>query len=423
MRFSYTLEPDSSVKILGITLRYARLKEGYSLRDMGDLANISHTLIANIERGKTVANQATLRQLFSILKLSFRDDASLVNEFRVIYERTFNRLYQGDYDLVDDDIRLIEKNLPLYEQSVVFVDTLILLFVHAVLTRTMSDYLRNYYDLALRVTDLLSLKQQQMVHFVVGVSKYNQGQYLEAYKELSEAVNVGDYRFDPLVNLYRIRCQVKMFRFMDAQQLAEQTIAQFEDTLNYQRAMYVRLQLAYANLSLRKYDKAVEYIDLVEGFGQKYKDTHLLITCLDRRLAMKMTQADMSGLHDLLGQVIHNTVTVTIARILYYGGLGEYHLAQEAYQLYLHQNHPLIDREEWYLKGFMFLFGGTTHTEDEFIDTFEHIIAFGQKALDQELLQFGYDQLILLYRNKRMYKKALTLSEESRMIRSYGELK
>ena len=69
MIFHLEVERKQSTLILGLNLRFARMKAGLSLRDMGDLANISHTLIANIEHGKTIANQETLRDIFAILKI------------------------------------------------------------------------------------------------------------------------------------------------------------------------------------------------------------------------------------------------------------------------------------------------------------------------------------------------------------------
>jgi transcriptional regulator with XRE-family HTH domain len=423
MRFKLAIETKHSSLLLGITLRYARLKAGLSLRDMGELANISHTLIANIEHGKTVGNHETMRDMFAILHMTYRDDESLKEEFCKRYDRVFNHLYHLHYDRTKEDMEYLANEEETYASSIVFIDYYLLRLFHAALTDTMTLELEANIDLMKRVSDLLSDRQQQLQHVIIGIHLYNQGQYHAAYQELLLALQKGDARFDPLTNLFIVRSMVKMFMFMDAQKIAERTIKQFEEQLNYQRAMQLRLALAYSHISLKKFDDALVYIEYVEDYSLEYQDKELLQACLDNRLSLYMMKGDYDQIETLLHRIQTETVTTIIAELVQAGIQQDTDMVHMIYQKYLEfYKTKLKQREFQFITGMVMVYQGMDYTEDEFIQLFADIIEDGRKTLDQELLMFAYDSLIEFYRNKRLYKKALELSEDARQIRSYGLL-
>lgn len=423
MRFQLDIETKHSSLILGITLRYARLKAGLSLRDLGELANISHTLIANIEHGKTVGNHETMRDMFSILHMTYRDDEALIEDFCKRYDRVFNHLYHFHYDRTSDDIAYLEANEDIYASSIVFIDYYLLRLIHAVCTDSMTLELETNIDLMKRVSDLLSNRQQQLQHFIIGVNLYNKGQYRASYEELMQALRKGDSRFDPLINLFAVRAMVRMFMFMDAQNIAERTIKQFEEQLNYQRAMQLRLALAYSHISLKKFNDAMIYIQYVEDYSLEYQDLELLQACIDNRFSLYMMKGDFEAVESLLKETKSETVTTIIARIVLAGIKQEYHTVHNEYQNYLEQyNTQLKKREFDFILGLVMVYKGIDYTDEEFTSLFTTMIEEGLKSLDQEILMFAYDTLIEFYKNKRMYKKALELSEDARQIRSYGLL-
>lgn len=423
MRFQLNIETKHSSLILGITLRYARLKAGLSLRDMGDLANISHTLIANIEHGKTVGNHETMRTMFAILHMTYRDDQALVDDFQTRYDRVFNHLYHLHYDRTEEDMEYFKQVEETYSSSIVFIDYYLLRLLHAVLTDSMTLELEMNIDLLKRVSDLLSNNQQQLEHFIIGVNLYNKGQYKDAYDELMKALKKGDSRFDPLTNLFIVRTMVRMFMFMDAQKIAERTIKQFEEQLNYQRAMQLRLSLAYSHISLKKFQDAMVYIEYVEDYSREYQDDNLLLECMDNWLSFYMMQGNFSKVDELLQQIKTETATTIVARLVVSGIRQDTELVRREYEKYTElYKTRLKQRESRFIKGIAMVYNGIPYTDDEFISLFTTIIEDGRKTLDQELLMFAYDNLIEFYRNKRMYKKALELSEDARQIRSYGLL-
>ena len=421
MRFHLEIEPKQSNLILGLHLRYARLKAQMSLRELGERANISHTLIANIEHGKTVANPETLREILAILDIHYRDDEELIQSFVTRYDTIFNQLFGFYYERTKEDIQYLAEQEHVYVNSIVIIDYWLIRLFHGVLTDTLTDHLRDNLELMSQVEGHFSARQRQLFQLIVGIDQHNAGWFLESENTLTMASRIGDHRLDPLVSLYQVRNQVRMFKFMDAQKNAERTIKQFEEELYYQRAMLIRLQLAYSHISLRKFDSAIHYIDLVERYAEEYEYAYFAQKTTDLRLSIALMNQDIPRVVDLLRGIDTETITTVIARIYLAAMEQDVKRMQSEYAVFLsmHQKRNK-EREYLFVKGMMMVHRGIEFTEEEFVATFEQLIARSLRALDQEVLLFGYDYLILYYQSKRMYKRALELSEESRNIRSYG---
>ena len=60
-----------NLKVLGLLVRFNRNNMGLSLRDLGQLANVSHTQISNFERGIVILNSRTINDIFKVLKIKF----------------------------------------------------------------------------------------------------------------------------------------------------------------------------------------------------------------------------------------------------------------------------------------------------------------------------------------------------------------
>lgn len=69
--------------VRGLRIRTARLKKGYSLRQLAEISNISQVCLTNIELGSTSGNIKILSKLANILDLSL--------------------IYLGAFDLLPED--------------------------------------------------------------------------------------------------------------------------------------------------------------------------------------------------------------------------------------------------------------------------------------------------------------------------------
>jgi transcriptional regulator with XRE-family HTH domain len=81
-----------NLKVLGVIVRVNRMKLGYSLRDLAQLTNISHTLISNFEKGQLTPHNDTIKDIFRVLKLSFYDDPKISIKFNKLYKKAFKHI-------------------------------------------------------------------------------------------------------------------------------------------------------------------------------------------------------------------------------------------------------------------------------------------------------------------------------------------
>ena len=108
----------NNIKMLGILVRYNRVKKGYSLRDLAKLTNISHTLISNFEKGLLTPHSDTIKDIFEILDLHYYDDPEISKKFKILYQKAFKHILFHEYIDARKIIDEIEKDQEIYENSI-----------------------------------------------------------------------------------------------------------------------------------------------------------------------------------------------------------------------------------------------------------------------------------------------------------------
>ena len=407
--------------VLGLTLRYARLNAGLTMRDLGNLANISHTMVANIEHGKTMASGATLRDLFRVLDISYRDDDDFIHMFETVYNRVYARLLKGDHASIQDDMRWLAEQEDAHAHSIVGVEYWLIRFLHAVLSDSMDATLMQSFDILKRIYELYSDPQKQLAHLVIGIDLYNRERYFDAYRELNKALDIGDPDLDPLVDLYRIRTQCRMFMFMDLQQTAAQTIRRFEGMLLYDRAMEVRREQAYANIMVFKFEHAERLLETVRSYAQEYERPELLREADSLMALTRFMQRRFDESEAIIEAMREDTEHTILIRMML--------AARNDDQTTIRRLHEQVMTRfarphKWRVRSFFDILlhdlGGLAIDDATYVDKLEAIAAQGLMAHDQEMLRFAYDKLIEHHRHNRRYKKALEISEQARSIRSFG---
>jgi len=424
MKVNLQVDKKQSLVILGLTLRYARLKVGYSLRDMGELANISHTLIGNIENGKTIASKETLRELFVILGIEYTDNDELIQEFSRIYNRVLTNLFSYHYERVEEDMKYLEEYEEKFINSIVVIEYSLLRFLHGVLTDTMTSYLLDNLDLLKRIMNLLSPRQQQLVYLIFGIDYYNQELYYDAYIQLNKALLIGEPQYIPLINLYLIRSQVKMFLFVDAYKTAVKTIEQFDGYLHYHRSMQTRLELAYMYALLHEYDLMNQLLDKVLLYASEYEHEEFMDMSYSIRSIMYYSTQEYDKMNYYIGLVKTDT-SISVSIKMFLANLkNDQDEIRNIHQDFIRTIKPrYLKATSCFFNVLLYQYGVLTYTDIEYKDQLQSLLDFGLKCHNQELLVYAFDQMIEYYRKQRMYKQALHLSEQARAIRNYGILK
>jgi|GEM_PF-3279300 len=421
MRIELKFERLNTYKTFGQIIRYNRTLKGYSLRDLGFLTNISHTLIANIENGKVVANEDTIKDLVKILEIEFYDNQQIIDEFCSLYNEAFNFLYEYEYTKATKVMNTVFMKEAIYSNSVVLADFYVLKYFYLSLTdQIYGDYVKELEALSVIAKNLTD-SQLQMHHFINGIYLYNIGSYLDAHNLLEKALKVGDTKIDPLIRAYITKCDVKMFKFMNVVTEANEIIKIFEHDLVYLRAMELRLSIAYCYVLVKKYDVALEIIDKVHRFSTFYNAIYVLEECNIILSAIYLRQGNIELAKEKINRIKRESpyemfVRTRIAiiekkpkdveaiynRFLIYNELKESKKHQVIFEIQLY-NAKI-----------------TNLSDEEYVSKVESLSQLGVRGCDLEIIDVSYTMLINFYKEKRKYKKALEASEIARDFRRYG---
>ena len=95
------------MKCLGRLFKDYRMSSGFSIRSIAKTANISHTIVFDIEQGKITPNPTTLAELFDVLKIPFYDDPEVLWPLRDLINEFFYSFHHKE----DERIKLYYKSL------------------------------------------------------------------------------------------------------------------------------------------------------------------------------------------------------------------------------------------------------------------------------------------------------------------------
>ena len=421
MNFSLVVNKNNTYKAMGWLVKYVRTLKGYSLRDLGELTNISHTLIANIEKGKVISSKNTIEDLLNVLDVKYSFEEEIIDEFVPKYDKVFNYLYNYEYEKAYSIMEELEDNESVYNSSVVVPDYYLLKYFYLGMMDQIIGENETMFLSLIRVSNYLSANQTQLLFLIKGIYYYNKGNFRDSKKELVEALKIGDSNLDSLISTFLVKCNVGMYEFMDALKTGKGTIISYEYELNYSRAMELRLSFAKSYFLVHKFDDAINELNKIERFSKNYNTPYLYEQCCMLKGAIYMYKKEFVKSKYYFDFVKSETSVVRFAKIRLALRSGDHVDAIKQYKSFLQYNkmeNSLFN--ETCFKISMHKFNLLDLTDKEYLKSVNLIIEVGEKGCDIEMLSSGYNLLIEYYKEKRMYKKALQISEKAMRCRFYG---
>lgn len=411
-----------NLKVLGLLVRYKRILMGYSLRKLGEITNISHTLISNFERGIMIPHNETIKDIFKVLELEFYDDPEISVRFMKYYNKIFKHMLYYEYEEAAELIHEIEKERHIYENSKEVINFTIIRCLYYVLTNTHKeekDKILNQYEVIL---DFFSDKQKQLFYFIRGIDVLNQEFYKEARILFRKALKIGDHKLDLLINEHYVMALSKSNKFVDARITAEECIREYEQQTNYIRAMRLRTRIAHDYIKILKFDEAKKVYNYVYDFAKKYKVKNLENRC-NTRMAMI---AVFEKKFDVAEEYI-NRVTPVYTKIYYYIKFDIIiHRGNEEELLNYYNS---LMKEEWvekhtksknFFKLILMRSNEKYMVKKEYVLLLKEQIEMAFKSDDAEMVEVASKFLLRFYKSERQYKKGLEVSERFLHYLRYG---
>ncbi|MCK5388783.1 MAG: helix-turn-helix transcriptional regulator, partial [Candidatus Izimaplasma sp.] len=295
-----------NLKVLGVIVRVHRVSMGYSLRDLAKLANISHTLISNFEKGKITPHKDTIVDIFKILNLNFYDDPKISVKFRELYKTAFKHILYHEYDEAFEAVKEIEKDKDIYENSAEVINFAIIQCLYYAVSniyfKDFNGYLKKYEV----VLDFFSPNQKQLYFFIRGLNFVNKEQFQDARFYFEKALEIGDVKLDVLIKDYYVIALSKSNMFVDSITHAREVIQEFESQTNYVRAMRLRTRIAYDYYRINKYEEAEKLYKQVLEYSKKYNVRVLENRCNCRLALLAILKNERNKVVEYINKVDQN---------------------------------------------------------------------------------------------------------------------
>jgi len=404
----------NNYKILGILIRSERINQGYSLRDLGSLAKISHTLISNIEKGMQTPTPDTLADIFSVLKLDFYDDPELLLDLEKYSQDIYNYIFAQDYEKAKELLQNLEVNEKKYLNSLGVVNYIILKCLFYSITNNSEDCIDGTIEYYEKVIDFFTDDQKQIFYFIKGLNHLNKEEYSMATSWFYKALGLGRKKVDVFIKQYNVVSLIKQYKFTDAYRFAMEIISEFEQRTNYIRAMETKLQLARIFNIIAKHDETEELVSYVYRFATRYGVSQLLDECAQLRATTQIRLRNFEKAHEFINQLSDQSSLVALVLKFRIAMLSnEDDKIIEAYNNMSKSGVVTSNMKVWYYTQIQAMSKvESLYNKEEYIAKTEELVRIAKETNDQEMIGLSHNYLIMHYHEQRSYKKALEIAEE-----------
>lgn len=402
-----------NVKVLGILIRTHRMEQGYSLRDLGEITRISHTLISNIEKGKQIPSPQTLKDIFKVLHLEFHDNENIVNLFRDNETTIYEHLFHYDYESAKDVMVELEKDEDTYLLSPVVVNYDILKCFFYAITQTPGSNIEEIITKYTKMTDFFSETQKQMFYFIQGLVHLNHERYNRATESFNLALTLGNKEIDVFIRQYNIQSYVRQYKFIDAFKLSEVVIQELERRTIYTRSMQTKLQIARIYYHIAKNDEVTEIVRYVQRFAEKYDIEELIEECIMLLAAIEIRNKNYVKAKELLSKMPdQESISTVLLRFKIAFTQYDTESIEEYFEQIKEFKSVTSHEKVWsYLQVQAMSRSEKLYEKETYLKLIERLVEISTTNNDQEMIGLSYQYLIMYYHEERSYKKALEVSD------------
>lgn len=400
----------TNLSILGLYIRVARINQGISLRSLAMKTNISHTLISNIEMGKQIPSEETLKEIMNALDLQLNLSDDISTSMSYYYTNIFNNILNYKYDIAKKFIVELEKKSEIFLNSLEVINYNIIRSLYYAVTKTQSLYsdIKIYEE----VLNFLSLEQQQLIFYIKGLELLREFKFLDAENSLSKARELRSSEVNDLINESLVVAYIYQYKFTNSVSLCNQVIDEYERKSNYIRAMYCRLLISRVYLKIMKFDQVMTLVERVSQFAQQFEIQYLIDECHVIQAGVYFYWEDYDGAIKELNQVQDTTIdryAYTRFRVYLVSNDTRLH---SYYAAITDEKDNSLSKSTKILVRILMKWQNKSYRDEDYVSDIESLKDLAVVGNDQELIGLTYNLLIQYYKEDRKYKKALEISEE-----------
>lgn len=346
---------DQHLSSFGMMIRIERLNKRYTLRQLGKLSGLSHTLINKIEHGNHTITEDVYNKLTLALHVSFHHDEEKNAFFYQMLPHIHDAIFYADPKNVRKQMDIIFEDNDYYMHSICMIDYMILYIgehthVHILETHDATPYVHTLSQ----TIPLGSKIQQQRFYLYRAMYHY----ITQNIKDMLVDLNTGqalnpEIKLQGLYHYFYGRAESENFAISRANSHYLKAIEIFDKSNNIRRRMYAKLHYHVNQLKIYEYDGIGDALTNLYAFADKDDLTWMK----HRTILTRMLYHMLNGNYE---NAIKTADLIDIKTIEYYG-------------LLLYAYYKLSDNKNFdkYLKKAKRLY----HKNDRFF-MFENIIDY-----------------------------------------------
>ncbi len=404
-----------NLSILGVYIRVGRMNQGISLRSLASKTNISHTLISNIEMGKQVPSEETLKEILNALDIKLFTSEDISRSMSYYYKNIFVNLLNYKYDQAKEFVIELEKKSEIFTNSLEVINYHIIRSLYYALTNSKTTF--EDIEIYEEVINFLSVEQQQLIFFIRGIAHLREFMFLDAEKYLMKANEIRRDDINVLINESLVAAYIYQYKFTNSVSLCNQVIDEYERKSNYIRAMHCRLLIAQVYLKIMKFDQVMTLVERVSQFAQQFEIQYLIDDCHVIKAGVQFYWEKYDDAIAELNQVVDKTIDrYAYTRFRVYLVSKDVRLSN-FYQVIIDDNYKVLTDSTKLLIKILMKWQNKEYRDENYVLEIEKLKGLAVKGNDQELIGLTYNLLMQYYKEDRKYKKALEISEELLMLK------
>ena len=256
------LYPKEHLKCLGKVFKEHRKESGFSIRDVARTANISHTIVFDIEQGKMTPNPVTLTELYDVLGIPFYADPDVLWPLRDVITEFFSAFHHKEFEkgeMFFDSLKKGESYLthsPL-RPDYLFAEAMYLVeFKGEDATKTLKqlEYFKEFF-IPIQVQGLNLLK---------GINEFNNNRLNAAFLLLNKAEKMDVFHDISLLARYYLAFTAdKLFKKELSLYYAFVVSEHYSENNNFKRKLDIDFLQAKNMIELGNYKEASDYLNSI----------------------------------------------------------------------------------------------------------------------------------------------------------------
>ena len=237
-------------------VKIARLRHGYSLRELAKHTNLSHTFLNRIEHASTSLTEESYRKIYKAFNQKLTYSIEHESYLEQQKHRFHDALFYNDDELVESIHEQLKKHEDYYMNSLDIIDYLLCMQGFAYMRNVQfQEHVTLYDEYLLSIQGRLSKTQEAMFFMYRGLSRYSYGERSESLNDLLNAIEITtDRKILALSSIIIGRIYSDQYNLYKAEQYLSQARYLYDTFNHFMTSVFIQTYQAINQLKLHRFE-------------------------------------------------------------------------------------------------------------------------------------------------------------------------